>query len=181
MLHWSRHSLSRLGRAHVAKQCFAIMFVYHATFSAPESHVLARIDARVAGFVQEGPMTPARRVAQLPRDQGGIGLVCLPAVLEGLQASLVCRYLAGDRRSWHVYWDFWLGRYPAPRPRQVDGLGYVARLLLLPVNLRYASPRTPSRVLRYVASFRHCRPVRVEHPGIAAEVAREPVVVITCT
>jgi exonuclease III len=174
MLHWSRHSLSTLGRAHVAKQCLASMLVYHATFSSPSDSVLSSIDGCIAEFVHKGPMYPSRAIAQLPRAEGGISMACPPAAMQGLQASLVCRYLAGATRSWHAFWDFWFGLYTAPWQRPIDALGYGRRALLLHVDLRQLSPRMPARVSQYVNAFRRCGLSRVSQPQCAAHVAREP-------
>jgi hypothetical protein len=175
MMHWSRHSLSTLGRAHVAKQCLASMLVYHANFSSPSESVLSSIDTCIAEFVHKGPMHPARAIAQLPCAEGGISLVCPPAAMQGLQASLVCRYLTSHPRSWHAFWDFWFGLYAAPWQRSIDALGYGRRALLLHVDLRQISPRIPSRVVQYVSAFRRCGLSRVSQPQSAAHVAREPV------
>jgi hypothetical protein len=175
MLHWSRHSLSALGRAHVAKQCFASMLVHHSTFSSPSPLVLASLDRCIADFVHTAPMHPARSIAQLPRAQGGIALVCPPAALAGLQASLVRRYLTGPLRSWHVFWDFWVGLHAAPWQRTVDTLGYGRNVLLLHVDLRRISPGIPSRLVQYVSAFRRCGLAKVSQPCSGAQVAQQPV------
>jgi exonuclease III len=176
MSHWSRHSLSALGRAHVAKQCLASMFVYHAMFSMPSEAVLSRLDRSIAAFVHEGAMHPNRSVHQLPRELGGISLACIPAAACALRAHVVQKYLCGDRKPWHSFWDFWLGSHPAPWPRHVDRVQYGARLLLLPVNLQLASARIPQRVLHHVHSFRQdCGLSRVTQPASLMAVLQEPV------
>jgi exonuclease III len=175
MGHWSQHTLSPLGRAHVAKQCLASMFVYHATFSRPPQALINRLDSSLANFVQKGAFYPSRQIAQLPTAEGGIKLVCVPAAVEALQANIARKYLCDVRKSWHVYWDFWLGRWPARQSRLADQLQYGARLLLMPVPLRSISPGIPNRVLDHVKSLRMCGIARTQLPTTADNIVCEPV------
>jgi hypothetical protein len=175
MLHWSHHSLSVLGRAHVAKQSLASMFVYHATFSYPSPTLLNQLETVIARFVQEGTFHPSRQVAQLQRNQGGIALVSVHAATEALQANVACKYLTGDRKSWHVYWDYWLGTIPDAQPRMVDYLQYGPRLLCMAVKLRSISPHIPDRILDHVKALRACGITRQHTPQDANAVAAEPV------
>jgi exonuclease III len=176
MLHWSRHSLSALGRAHVAKQCLASMFVYHATFSSPTAHLLSQLDGCIARFVHEGPFPPNRTIAQLPTELGGISLASIPAASTALHAFVVCRYLSGVRKSWHAFWDFWFGAHPASWERPVDHVRYGKRLLLMPVDFPAVSPHIPARVVQHVRAFqRGCGLSRIGHPSSVQAVAQEPV------
>lgn len=175
MLHWSHLSLTVLGRAHVAKQCLASMFIHHATFSYPSLTLLTQLESTVARFVHDGAFHPSRQIAQLPRSQGGIALVSVQAATEALQAKVACKYLTGDRRSWHVYWDYWLGKISAAQPRIVDYLQYGPRLLCMAVKLRNISPHIPARILDHVKALRACGIAREHTPQDGDTVAAEPV------
>jgi hypothetical protein len=151
------------------------MFVYHATFSYPSPTLLNQLETVIARFVQEGTFHPSRQVAQLQRNQGGIALVSVHAATEALQANVACKYLTGDRKSWHVYWDYWLGTLPDAQPRMVDYLQYGPRLLCMAVKLRSISPHIPDRILDHVKALRACGITRQHTPQDANAVAAEPV------
>lgn len=143
-LHWSQFELSWLGRAHVAKQVLAAMLVYHATFMQPPRTLWSRIMSMVfayiagAGLVDGqgggGIVHPARHVACLPWEEGGVNLVDPSLQLECLQAKVAARLLQPGRQVWKQLmsrrlWE----RFPA--------LGPAVLVSALQVTHRGISPR----------------------------------------
>ena len=134
---WSARSLTLLGRAHVAKQVLAATFTYHATFVRPPKDLLGRLSVLIRSFVAGAPpgtrgmLFPSRYVHALTPDEGGIKMVDVEAMVTGLQAKIVPRYLEPE----DLYWK----RLVAMRLKQTDiqrSLAYGARILFIDRPLR---------------------------------------------
>lgn len=111
--HWSRFKLSKLGRVHVAKQVLASTISYHATFLAPPADIQASISRIINGYIVKGQLVeeqggqplrgrPARQVACLPLEMGGLGQPDLEAHVTGLQAKVAAQLLHPRRTPWKV-------------------------------------------------------------------------------
>ena len=109
--HWSRFKLSKLGRVHVAKQVLASTISYHATFLAPPADILASISRVINGYILQGQLVeeqggqplrgrPARQVACLPLEMGGLGQPDLEAHVTALQAKVPALLLHPRRTPW---------------------------------------------------------------------------------
>ena len=108
--HWSRHDLSLLGRAHVAKQVLASTISYHATFLPPPPDILGKITRVISGYVMRGQLVdeggsplrgrPPQLVMSLPPTMGGIALVDLEAHTQALMAKIVAMLLHPKRLPW---------------------------------------------------------------------------------
>lgn len=109
--HWSRFKLSKLGRVHVAKQILASTISYHATFLAPPADILASITRVINGYIVKGQLVeeqggpplrgrPARQVACLPLEMGGLGQPDIEAHVIGLQAKVAAQLLHPRRTPW---------------------------------------------------------------------------------
>jgi hypothetical protein len=109
--HWSQYQLSMLGRIHVAKQVLGSTLSYHATFLAPPPAILASIVKVINGYIMRGQLVdeqdtqplrgrPARSVACVPVDLGGLGQPDLEAHIAGLQAKVAAQLLHPRRAAW---------------------------------------------------------------------------------
>ena len=175
---WSRHRLSFLGRAYVARQCFASQLSHIFTFAAPDPAVFPAIRDTVLSYVSTGFLLPAdkraaaavcvpsRLVSSLPVPQGGAGL---PDLQHG-PASLLCKYvsrlLQPASPPWTAFAAAWLRRL-AP-----DGAGVPGHSLpsaALDVLMSEAPlPALPPRVRAAFAAFRSLRPHReLQRPAVA--------------
>lgn len=124
--HWSRHDLSLLGRAHVAKQVLASTLSYHATFLPPPPALLAKITRVLSGYVLRGQLVeeggsplrgrPSKLVMSLPVDMGGIALVDLEAHTQALRAKVLAMLL-------HPKWLPWKALMASSFSRAFPGLG----------------------------------------------------------
>ena len=108
--HWSRHNLSLLGRAHVAKQVLASTVSYHATFLPPPAAMLAKVSRVLSGYVLKGQLVedggpplrgrPSKYVMSLPVDLGGLALVDLEAHTQALRAKVIAMLLHPKCLPW---------------------------------------------------------------------------------
>ena len=150
--HWSAHTLTHDGRAHLAQQVMASMFVYHATFTRPPPNTVLRIHKRLMQFVdgQDTLGGPCRAVLHLPFPLGGRGVPCLPRIIDALQPGIVCRLLHPARVPWKALAAHWWRSLPAP----FAGLRSI---------LSAGSPAAPlpPRVAAYAEGFRACMPHRL--------------------
>jgi len=151
--HWSRHQLSLLGRAHVAKQVLASTVSYHATFLPPPADVLAKISRVLSGYVLKGQLVddggtplrgrPSKLVMSLPVDLGGIALVDLEAHTQALRAKVVAMLL-------HPKCLPWKGLMASSFSRAFPGLG----LAICVQPSRPLPPGLPQRHGAYLKAFR---------------------------
>jgi hypothetical protein len=108
--HWRQVQLTYLGRAHVAKQVLAAIAVHHATFVSPPRPLLRSIVAVISAFVADATLAdgeggggighPARHVASLPWEDGGVSLVDFEMQMQSLQAGVAVRLLHPARHPW---------------------------------------------------------------------------------
>jgi hypothetical protein len=108
--HWRQVQLTYLGRAHVAKQVLAAIAVYHVTFVAPPRRLLRSLIAVLSAFVADATLAdgeggggishPARHVASLPWEDGGVSLVDFELQMQSLQAGVAVRLLHPARHPW---------------------------------------------------------------------------------
>ena len=162
--HWSRHRLSYIGRAYVAKQVLAATLVYFVGFVAMPPHVwscirgvLARFLAGAAaagGGLDGGLRHPAQRVAALPWEEGGIALVDIDVHADCLRAKVVARLLHPARHPWKTLMAANLrAAVPALGPAlAVRGLRASARVL-------------PPRLAAFVQAFQRTMPHRLIAPA----------------
>ena len=155
--HWSQHQLSMLGRIHVAKLVLASVCSYHATFLAPPADLLESMQRVITGYILRGQLVdeqdtrplrgrPARQVACLPVDLGGLGQVDLAAHFAGLQAKVAAQLLHPRRAAWKPL-------MAAAFERALPGIGTAVLLqqgkCFGAANLQRLSPRHQ----QYVAAF----------------------------
>lgn len=181
--HWSQFQLSKLGRVHVAKQILASTISYHATFVAPPPELLTSFTRVINGYILKGQLVeeqssqplrgrPAKQVACLPVDMGGIGQPDLEAHITGLQAKVAAQLLHPRRAAWKPL-------MAAAFSRAFPKCGTAALLQQVPCY-GTASPRHLSpRHQRYFGAFQrlglHRKPLSVESM-IREQVGLEPLV-----
>lgn len=108
--HWRQIQLTYIGRAHVAKQVLAAAAVHHATFVSPPRRLLRSITGVLSAFVADATLAdgeggggishPARHVAALPWEDGGVSLVDFELQMQSLQAGVAARLLHPARHPW---------------------------------------------------------------------------------
>lgn len=180
--HWSQYELSMLGRIHVAKQVLASVLSYHATFLAPPGDLLESMQKVISGYILRGQLVeeqdtrplrgrPARQVARLPVDLGGLGQVDLEAHITGLQAKVAAQLLHPRPAAWKPL-------MAAAFERAFPGLGTAVLVQQMKcsgaANLQRLSPRHQ----RYVEAFRQVGVHRtLAHTAMSQEqVGLEPLV-----
>lgn len=127
--HWGAVGLSWLGRCHVSKQVLAAMLVHHATFQPPPRQVWEGIQRAIFAFMSGATLVdaqgrscithPARHVAALPWQQGGVAMIDPALHAECLQGKVAARLLSPGRHPWKVLASARLFRGPegaAPEP-----------------------------------------------------------------
>jgi hypothetical protein len=111
---WSKHSLSLQGRLEVAKQVLGSCMSYHQQFVQPPQPILQRIIRVVSAFIlgrgllsaDDGqPLRgcPARAVACLPKDAGGMAQVDIRAHGLALQAKVGAMLLHPRKAAWKQF------------------------------------------------------------------------------
>ena len=102
---WARHSLTMLGRIHVAKQVVASKWYYHATFVPPPEAAAKAMQQQISRFVQHGAVLegasagatlhgrPAAAITALPAEDGGLGAPDLQMQVAALHARVAVRFL----------------------------------------------------------------------------------------
>lgn len=95
---WAHIPLSRLDRAHVAKQCLVASAVYAFSFVPPSSAQLHDIAALIYSFIDLGctshripPSCPLRAAQSLPLSHGGIAAPDVHAIATALAARVFIR------------------------------------------------------------------------------------------
>jgi hypothetical protein len=158
IVRWSAYSLGHEGRTHVAQQCLASTFVYHATFSRPAPDLLASLHACVMRFVfRDGTLgLPALAVYHLPHALGGRGVPLLSCAVHALQAGVVVRLLHPARAVWKTLVTHRLASLPPP----LNGLRSLMSPLLLDAGVPGGAQRLPPRLAGYVEGFHACSPHR---------------------
>ena len=164
--HWGRFKLSKLGRVHVAKQVLATTISYHATFLAPPADTLNSISRVITGYVLKGQLVeeqggqplrgrPARPVACLPLEMGGLGMPDLEAHVTGLQAKVPAQLLHPRRSPWKV---LAIAAYQRAFPRY----GTAVLVHQIPCSGAANARLLPPRHQQYLTAFRrlglHRRP-----------------------
>ena len=111
---WARHSLTMLGRIHVAKQVVASKWYYHATFVPPPEAAAKAMQQQISRFVQHGAVLegasagatlhgrPAAAITALPAEDGGLGAPDLQMQVAALHARVAVRFLHPARQPWKV-------------------------------------------------------------------------------
>lgn len=181
---WSKHALSMQGRCEVAKQVLASCLSYHQQFVQPPADILQRISRVVHGFVlgrglvsehDARPLRgrPARVVASLPKQMGGLGQVDLQAHSLALQAKVAAALLHPCRATWKQF-------MAASLERAMPGLGAAALTLATRVVVSAAarSGSLNARHAGYVQAFQQVGLHRhVAHASMSQEqVLLEPLV-----
>lgn len=162
---WARHDLSWLGRAHVAKQVLSSIVVHHVTFVVPPPRLWQQIVGLVYRFVAGATLSdgqaggaishPARHVAALPWDRGGVRLVDPALQAECLQAKVAARLLQPGRQPWKL---LLAARLFAAFPT----LGPAVLVSGLQVTHRHG---LDGRALAYTAGLQQTLPHRVVAPS----------------
>jgi exonuclease III len=155
---WAALPLSHEGRTHVAQQCLASTFVYHAHFSSPAPDLLASLHASVMRFVGGGSTLglPAFAVYHLPHAMGGRGVPLLPGVVRALQAGVLVRLLHPARAVWKTAMLHRLAALPSP----LTGVRSLLSTLLDVSGGPGGVGRLPPRLAGYLEAFRACGPHR---------------------
>ena len=164
--HWSQFKLSKVGRVHVAKLVLASTISYHATFLAPPAENLASLVRFINGYILRGQLVeeqgarplrgrPARQVACLPAEMGGLGQPDLHAHITGLQAKVAAQLLHPRRAAWKPLMS-------AAFLRAFPKVGPAALLQQLPCAGAAHTRHLSSRHRQYFGAFRqlglHRRP-----------------------
>lgn len=134
---WRSVGMSWLGRCHVAKQVLAAMLVHHVTYQPPPGQVWGSIQRTVYAFMGAATLAdaqgrscishPARHVAALPWEEGGVAMVDPAMHAECLQGKVAARLLSPGRHPWK-------GLAAARLLRTVPALGAAAPLSGLQVG-----------------------------------------------
>ena len=108
--HWQHLHLSQLGRDHIGKQVLANTLAYHFTFVRPPDATLQQIDHTIDWYVVKGcapdspdtPVTgrPAKQIASLPRDMGGLAIADVRAHRQALEGKVAAAFLHPRRMPW---------------------------------------------------------------------------------
>jgi len=156
---WSKQRLDLTGRLLVAKQVLASCLGYHAQFVQPPDNIMRRINRLIHGYllgrglVDDGdnrPLRgcPARAVAALPKDKGGIAQVDVQAHCLALQGKVAAMLLHPSRACWKQFMI-------AALDRAMPGTGVLALLQASSRGVQAATRagRLHSRHAGYIAAF----------------------------
>lgn len=156
-------NLSWLGRCYVAKQVLAAMLVHHATFQPPPRDVWQRIQTALYAFMGAASLAdaqtsqsishPARHIAALPWEQGGIAMIDPTLHAECLQGKVAARLLSPGRHPWKAL-------AAARLLRVAPALGAAAPLSGLQVSRLPLGPRR----LAYMQGLQRLQPHRLVPP-----------------
>ena len=103
---WSSRQLSMHGRALVANMLGFSLLWYLATISIMPDAVIAQVNRLIFRFVWSRKREwLARSSLTQSRANGGLGVVCLITKLTALRAMWVKRFLVGERKGWHSFFE----------------------------------------------------------------------------
>lgn len=151
---WGAVGLSYLGRCHVAKQVLAAFLVHHATFQPAPSQVWSGIQRAIFGFVGAATLAdaqgrgcishPARHIAALPWEQGGVAMLDPALHAECLQGKVAARLLGPGRHPWKGLASArLLQALPAPAPAASPGGSQAGRAQASALRLSALGPAAP--------------------------------------
>ena len=173
---WSGFRLSLLGGAHVAKQALVSIFTYHGTFVPVPADILRQLCTSVYTFVAAkrpaaagaAHLFPSRAISARILQQGGIGLVDIPAQLTALQAKIISRLAEPERVPWKAYFSGWLAM-PLTAEQRTAVPAQSQHLWQLGTGLPFSSfpsqsIQAPRRVAAYLEAFRQLHPHRLVSP-----------------
>ncbi len=155
---WRQHTLSMVGRAHVAKQVLGNTLAFHLSFVPPTPPQLVAALRAVDGYVAWSPLPedaslvarghvlllPKPGVACLSRPEGGIGHVDLGSFAAALMAKTLVQLAHPGRKPWQVLHRAQLA---AAAPPGTQGWGWVYGTCPIPDSL-------PARLQALVQAYR---------------------------